>query len=76
MSGKGNKQKEKKQSSGKKKEVPEPYILILAGLPGSGKSTLSTELEKFGWVNFVLITSNLTVNSKGKNLPRCFGFSR
>eukprot|EP01080_Neovahlkampfia_damariscottae_P005244 gene5244-8855_t len=26
------------------------FVLVLTGLPGSGKSTISTELEKSGWI--------------------------
>jgi adenylylsulfate kinase-like enzyme len=38
-----------KKSSGGKKEVGDPRLLIICGLPGSGKSTVSKELEKHGW---------------------------
>jgi len=42
-----------KKNSGGKKALelgPTPYLLIVCGLPGSGKSTVSKELEPFGWV--------------------------
>jgi len=48
MSSKG-KGKNSSSSNGKKEMVP-PYVLILCGLPGSGKSTISNELEQFGWI--------------------------
>ena len=32
------------------KTTTQTYVLVLTGLPGSGKSTISTELEKVGWI--------------------------
>jgi predicted kinase len=40
-----------KGSSGKKEVLDDDFcLLILSGLPGSGKSTIATQLEKNGWI--------------------------
>jgi predicted kinase len=39
-----------KKSNTTTKTNNQTFVLVLTGLPGSGKSTISTELEKSGWI--------------------------
>lgn len=43
--------KSKSSKSGKQEATSSSiFCLITCGLPGSGKSTISKELEKYGWI--------------------------
>jgi predicted kinase len=60
---------ERKKSSGKKEEKDKsegPYFIILCGLPGSGKSMFSKQLEEKGWIR--ISQDDLGSSDECKNL--------